>query len=251
MQNLSIKNQKSKIKNVHGFLLDFGGTIDTNGLHWAEVLWLAYTDAGVPVEKQIFREAYKHGERTLALQPVIKPDYNLYDVLKSKTAIQLHYLLNAGHLPASFDIQGASEQISRSCYDLVHRTVKEAVHVLNALPYPMVLVSNFYGNIRTVLEDLEIDKYFSDIVESAVVGVRKPDPEIFTLGVAALGVEAAYVAVVGDSYTKDIIPAKGAGCHTIWLKGKEWEETPDTDQADIIIHSFGELTSLFGKGLVK
>ena len=246
-----MKNQKSKIKNIKGLLLDFGGTIDTNGVHWAEVLWSAYADAGVPVEKPVFREAYKHGERTLALQPVIKPDDNLYDVLKSKTAIQLHYLLNAGHLPASFDIPEAIEQISRSCYDLVHKTVKEAVHVLDALPYPMVLVSNFYGNIRTVLEDLGIDKYFSDIVESAVVGVRKPDPEIFKLGVCALGVEAAHVAIVGDSYTKDIIPAKEAGCHTVWLKGKEWEETPDTGQADIIIHSFGELTNLFDKDLVK
>ena len=226
--NRIIKNQKSKIKNIKGFLLDFGGTIDTNGVHWAEVLWSAYADAGVPVEKPEFREAYKHGERTLALQPVIKPDDNLYDVLKSKTAIQLHYLLNAGHLPASFDIQGVSEQISRSCYDLVHKTVKEAVLVLNALPYPMVLVSNFYGNIRTVLEDLEIDKYFSDIVESAVVGVRKPDPEIFTLGVAALGVEAAHVAVVGDSYTKDIIPAKKAGTGTVICLAKERLPLTDT-----------------------
>ena len=247
MQNLSIKNKTSKIKNVRGFLLDFGGTIDTNGLHWAEVLWLAYTDAGVPVERQIFREAYKHGERTLALQPIIKPEYNFYDVLIAKTDIQLRYLAEAGHLPASFDIPEVSEQISIFCYDLVKNTVCKAVSVLDILSksYPIVLVSNFYGNIRTVLEDLELDKYFRNIVESAVVGVRKPDPEIFMLGVRALGFEADRIAVVGDSYSKDIIPAKQAGCQTVWLKGKEWEETADTGKADIIIYSFSELKELF------
>ncbi len=231
---------------IKGIIFDFGGTIDTNGIHWAEVLWSAYTDAGIPVEKSAFREAYKHGERTLALQPIIKPEYNFYDVLKVKTGIQFQYLTEAGYLPASFDIPTNREIIACSCYNLVRETVRKAVPVLEALSkaYPMVLVSNFYGNIHTVLEDLGVGKYFKDIVESAVVGVRKPDPAIFTLGVRSLGVDAANVVVVGDSYAKDIIPAKKAGCQTIWLKGKEWEETTDTGEADAIIFSFDELKNL-------
>ncbi len=38
--------------------------------------------------------------------------------------------------------------------------------------YPLVLVSNFYGNVETVLKDFGIDTYFKEIIESAVVGVR-------------------------------------------------------------------------------
>ncbi len=241
-----IKNQKSKIKNIQGILLDFGGTIDTNGIHWAEVLWDAYIDAGVPVGKDVFREAYKHGERTLALQPIIKPEYNFYDVLKAKIGIQLQFLVDTGHLPVSFDIPANSERISLFCYDLVRRTVAKAIPVLGMLSklFPIILVSNFYGNIHAVLKDLEIDQYFSDIIESAVVGVRKPDPAIFTLGVRALGFDAAKIVVVGDSYTKDIIPAKKAGCQTMWLKGKEWEETPDSSDADVIIESFESIIKI-------
>ena len=91
----------------------------------------------------------------------------------------------------------------------------------------MVCVSNFYGNVSAVLEDFDLLKYFNRIIESAVVGVRKPDPAIFALGVEALGLPAQNVLVIGDSYKKDILPALSLGCHVAWLKGKGW--TADED----------------------
>ncbi|MDE6263430.1 MAG: HAD family hydrolase, partial [Muribaculaceae bacterium] len=65
------------------------------------------------------------------------------------------------------------------------------------------------------------------IIESAVVGVRKPDPAIFRLGVEAFGLPAEEVLVVGDSLKKDILPAESIGCQTAWIKGKGW--TADED----------------------
>lgn len=50
---------------IKGILFDYGGTIDSNGMHWAEVIWKAYQAEEVPVSKETFREAYVHGERTL------------------------------------------------------------------------------------------------------------------------------------------------------------------------------------------
>ena len=47
----------------------------------------------------------------------------------------------------------------------------------------------FLENVETVLADFDLRKYFKSIVESAVVGVRKPDPRIFSLGVEALGLQ--------------------------------------------------------------
>jgi putative hydrolase of the HAD superfamily len=46
--------------------------------------------------------------------------------------------------------------------------------------------------------------------------------------------------VIGDTYSKDIAPAKAAGCTTIWLKGQEWETTAVHDAADHIIAGFEE-----------
>ena len=80
--------------------------------------------------------------------------------------------------------------------------------------YPLVLVSNFYGNIQTILDDFHLN-YFQSIIESAVVGIRKPDSRIFQLGVDALHMIPEEVLVVGDSFDKDILPATAIGCKTV------------------------------------
>ena len=99
----------------------------------------------------------------------------------------------------------------------------------------MVLVSNFYGNVEAVLSDFDLRRYFQAIIESAVVGVRKPDPRIFQLGVDALGLKPSQVLVIGDSLRKDILPARSIGCRTAWIKGKGWtaDEDAATDPAEI------------------
>ena len=74
------------------------------------------------------------------------------------------------------------------------------------------------------------------------MGIRKPDPRIFTLGVEALGFDPSEVVVVGDSIDKDIIPAHQAGCHTVWFKGEGWTSDPVDDSApDRIISNLTEL----------
>ena len=111
--------------------------------------------------------------------------------------------------------------------------------------YEMVLVSNFYGNIRTVLREFGLDVFFKDIVESAEVNIRKPDPRIYEIGVERLGLRPDDVVVVGDSFSKDVVPAKAIGCHAVWLKGKSWkQESVDETVPTRIIYSLKELLSL-------
>ena len=88
----------SKLTDVKGVIFDYGGTIDTNSRHWAEVLWSKYEEFQVPVDKASFREAYVHGERTLARVPLVKPEHNFHDVLRIKTDIQMKYLVEQGKL---------------------------------------------------------------------------------------------------------------------------------------------------------
>ena len=87
-----------------------------------------------------------------------------------------------GHL--STEVNPANE-IAEWCYAYAHQAINQARPILRQLAerYPMVLVSNFYGNIESVLHDFELDNLFGSIVESAVVGVRKPNPAIFQMGV--------------------------------------------------------------------
>ena len=129
-----------------------------------------------------------------------------------------------------------------SLYADVCRHTAHSRKVLQQLPQPKVLVSNFYGNIATVLREFGLGGLFLSVVESAVVGVRKPDPRIFTLGVEALGLHPGEVVVVGDSIDKDIVPARQAGCQTVWMRGEQWTDAPVNDSAaHRVINDLSEL----------
>jgi len=232
---------------IKGVILDYGGTIDTNGKHWAEVLWETYEDNRVPVAKDDFRNAYIYGERYLATNQVIEPSDTFKNLLEKKVDLQINWLIENGFLPADDNTYQYSRAVSTQCYDFAGTTVQKAKPVIQQLQtkYPVVLVSNFYGNIKSVLNDFGIVDYFKEIIESAVVGVRKPDPAIFSLGVKALGFSPEEVVVIGDSYSKDIIPAIEIGCKTIWLKGLSWEKDEKFCQLpDAVVSDFRELMSL-------
>ena len=217
-----------------GYIFDYGGTLDTGGQHWGKVLWHAYERQQVPVTEAQFREAYVHAERTLGKNPIIQPDFTFLRTLEEKVRIEMDYL-------------GLADYRNAVVADLYERTKAEtaqSVEVLRELKkqHPIVLVSNFYGNIAVVLREFGFEGLFDHIIESAVVGVRKPDPQIFTLGVEALGLRPEEVTVVGDSIDKDIIPAKKAGCQTVWFKGEGWTDDPvDESVPDRIITNLKEL----------
>lgn len=227
---------------IKGIIFDYGGTIDSRGVHWSEIIWDGYTSVGVPVDKDSFREAYVHAERELAKVRHILPEDNFYDVLFKKMNIELQYLADQGKIKAD-TVQLYAPDIARYCYDAAKQCIAEARPVLEELHnrYPMVLVSNFYGNVTAVLSDFDLLKYFNNIIESAVVGVRKPDPKIFAMGVEALGLKPEEVLVIGDSYKKDIVPAESLGCKTAWLKGKGWTAEEDAVTHPGIIKKLSEV----------
>lgn len=234
-----------KLTDIQGVIFDYGGTIDTNSRHWAEVLWEKYKELQVPVDKPVFREAYVHGERMLARQPLVKPEDNFYDVLRIKTRVQMDWLVENGILPCEKAVaENYASRIADACYAYVLEVLKRTRPVVKTLSehYKLVLVSNFYGNIQAVLKDFGLDGFFSRIVESSVVGVRKPDPAIYRLGVEAMGLPAGQVLVVGDSFSKDVVPAKKVGCKVAWLKGEGWgNEEIDDSLPDVVITDLPDL----------
>lgn len=226
------------MKGVKGYLFDYGGTLDTGGCHWGKVLWHCYQRVGVPIGEQLFRDAYVHAERTLGSQRVVMPDFTFRQTLQAKVRLQLAWL-------QEIDGERYAADIVREAYDVARQHVSHSREVLMQLreATPLVLVSNFYGNMETVLREFNLVGVFQHVVESAVVGIRKPDLRIFALGVTRLGLQAADVAVVGDSIDKDIVPAKQAGCKTVWLRGEQWTDEPvDEHIPDRVIDDLSELT---------
>lgn len=235
----------ANINHIKGIIFDYGGTIDSRGVHWSEIIWDGYCAAGVAVDKESFRECYVYAERELAKVRHILPHHNFYDLLLIKMRIELGYLAEQGKISAD-EVEAMALAVAEYCYNEARQCIEEARPVLEKLSekYPMVLVSNFYGNVESVLEDFDVRRYFGAIIESAVVGVRKPDPKIFALGVEALGMDAKDVLVVGDSYRKDIVPAESLGCQVLWIKGKGWTADEDAQQHPNIISSLKKVAEL-------
>lgn len=234
--------------NIKGIIFDYGGTIDSNGNHWSEIIWDGYKSASVQISKEQFREAYVYAERELAKAPYIKADDDFYDLLYIKMRIELEWLVSNGVIE-NIGLERLAREIASYCNEQARLSVEQAKVVVEMLSkrFPLVLVSNFYGNVEAVLEGFGIRDYFQNIVESAVVGVRKPDPAIFQLGVDALALRSDEVLVIGDSYKKDIVPARAIGCKVMWLKGKGWSVQEDEQEDSSIIESLTQVLKLLNK----
>ena len=231
---------------IKGIIFDYGGTLDSRGVHWSEVLWQGYLEAGVPIDKETFRNAYVEGERALARERIILPQDDYLTLLRKKVALEI------SHLPLTLDETITGHwvgDVSTYCDNAARACINEALPMLEQLHerYPMMLVSNFYGNIDEVLRSYGVRHLFKGIIESAVVGIRKPNPTLFKLGVDALELEPSEVLVVGDSLRKDIEPAEKLGCHVLWLKGKGWTEEEDRQTHPNTITRITEVMDWLGR----
>lgn len=242
---------------VRGIIFDYGGTLDTRGDHWSHILYQGWEKAGIYAALPTFRHCYVYAERELARTRHILPGDDFHTLLLKKARLELDELQRIlptvwNGIPLSspdgndveHKIQEAAQTIADYCDDYARTCVNEARPILQTLSerYPMMLVSNFYGNVDEVLRAYDLRRYFRGIIESAVVGVRKPNPAIFRLGVVAMGLEPEQVLVVGDSLRKDILPARSIGCHTAWIKGRGWTDEEDTATDAALIPNLSALT---------
>lgn len=208
------------LNQIDTVIFDYGGTLDTGGRHWSEVLAECYTKTGLSLTDEHFLEAYVSTERLLGRQPIIDKKDNFTQTLTKKVNMQLRYLQEHRciNLPVE-ELTDKSEQIVAMAMEEVETSIKMHKPILECLKkhYRLALVSNFYGNLNTVLEQFQLADYFTAIVESATFGVRKPDKQLYEWALRLLQVTPEKVVVIGDSVKNDMLPAQELGCRTIWF----------------------------------
>jgi len=88
---------------------------------------------------------------------------------------------------------------------------EEALEGLIQRGYRLAAVSNADGRVRGLLETAGLARLLEFVVDSAEVGLEKPDPRIFHAATDRLGLPPAVCAYVGDIYEIDVLGAEGAG----------------------------------------
>ncbi|MBQ2496413.1 MAG: HAD family hydrolase, partial [Prevotella sp.] len=157
-------------KDIKGLIFDFGGTIDTAGCHWGKFLWHAYQRQGVPITEEDFRTAYVYGERFLGNNVIIQPNFTLRKTLEVKLRIEMEQLcIHDVWCADGEEFKEKHQAVLNEVYEQVRKIISHSKEVLEQLrkKYPMVLVTNFYGNMNQVLQEFELNHLFDQVIESS------------------------------------------------------------------------------------
>jgi putative hydrolase of the HAD superfamily len=215
-------------------LFDFGGTLDGT-LPWKERMFRLCRAEGVMVTPEQFDPLF----------------YGADDGLVRAIPDTLSLAETVGRLAAGLGAAlGLSDRlggrIARRFVADTAASVQDNLSLLSELArhYHLGLVSNFYGNLPRVCDDLGLRPLFAVIVDSAEVGWTKPDPRIFTHALQKLGLHSGQATFVGDSLARDMAGARGIGMAHIWLAGEAAAQPRPCCPEDRTIRSLGELRGL-------
>lgn len=80
------------------------------------------------------------------------------------------------------------------------------------------------SNGNADLDQIGLAPYFERSVAARMVGAMKPDPLIFHKSIEGTGLSAAEVIYVGDDPLLDVVGARHAGMHPVWIDrvGEPW-----------------------------
>src|SRR5205085_1470323 len=148
--------------------------LDGPASHWLPRFFQLYRDNGVALTADRFRAAFGHATRCGYGDAAVAA-FDLEALVEFHVARQLEYLgVASGGIAAP--VVDAFVRASRAAL-ADSRTVLGALHGRVRLG----VVSNFYGNVERILEEAGLASLLDAIVDSARVGVSKPDPAIFAL----------------------------------------------------------------------
>lgn len=118
--------------------------------------------------------------------------------------------------------EALTERVTIAFVDDAMATAHQNIALLTRLAqrFRLGVVSNFYGNLVAVCDDVGVRPFFGVIVDSVWAGCTKPDPRIFRRALEGLRVSPAEATFVGDSLARDMVGARAAGMAHVWLAGE-------------------------------
>jgi putative hydrolase of the HAD superfamily len=229
---------------IRAILFDMGGTLDGDGLHWLDRFVTLYAEAGVRLPRETVRSAFDEAERRAAVDEPIRTS-RLDAMIDRHVGWQLAHLADVlGGIRPSPDLEALSRRLVEGFVGPVRSAAAQNARLLadlSARGLQLGVVSNGCGNVDVLCEELGYAPFLSVIVDSRRAGLYKPDPAIFIYAAAKLGVRASNVLMVGDSFDRDIRPAKSVGMMTAWLEGPARRACADPSLVDLRLYALAEL----------
>lgn len=199
---------------VRGVLLDAGNTlVFPDPARIREVL----SAHGADASPELFREAEREarlalslavGERATGHEDQFWHDY--FTTIFRRSGVGDEGLDAVGHALRSLH---ATDHL----WTHVPEGTDAALRALLAAGYRVGVVSNADGRVEALLEERGLTPLVEFVLDSHVVGVSKPDPRIFRMGVERLGLAPEEVLYVGDLYAVDVLGARAAGLRAVLL----------------------------------
>jgi putative hydrolase of the HAD superfamily len=192
-------------------LFDFGGTLDADGEPAVAQFLRGYRAAGGHHTRADFEENFRESDRQLAADPAIRTA-GFRHTVDAQSRVLAALVADSERVDPT--------TIAGTVCDAVVAIAKRNARILATLRARGIrtaVISNFTGNLELCLAELGLASVLDVTVDSAIVGIRKPDPEIFTLALDRLGVAPANALMVGDNPFADVRPAAALGISTCWL----------------------------------
>jgi len=193
-------------------LFDFGGTLDSDGGHWLDRFYALYAQFIPNLSQDEIKRVFYHADRVCCADPSVNR-MGLRALMTYHIQIQFQAL-------ALQDRTRVETVADCFCME-TERCMRRNTVILSRLQrrYKLGIISNFYGNVSIICREAGIETLCDVILDSVRVGFDKPQPQIFYLALDTLNLPPEQVIFVGDSFVKDILPAKKIGMRTVWLKG--------------------------------
>jgi HAD superfamily hydrolase (TIGR01509 family) len=220
---------------IRAILFDMGGTLDSDGVHWLERFVALYRSFGVDLPRETLRGAFDEAERQSAHdEAIMSADFGT--MIDTYVKWQLAHLGLANDALKQHLVTGFSAPVRKAVAEN-----KRLLADLAARGFELGVVSNGCGNVEALCVDFGYAPYLAVIVDSRRVGICKPDPAIFSYAAKQLGRKPGTILMVGDSFERDVVPAKNIGMKTAWLEGAEPRECLDPSVVDIRLRTLAEL----------
>ncbi len=194
---------------LRAILFDYGGTLDGDAQHWFDHFVRLYAEAGSVLTAAEIKPAFYAADAALPHDPDVRR-FGLERMVRTHVDLQLRHL-------GSDDRRLARALVDRFVAD-THAAWDRNRPLLTRLGrrFQLGVVSNSYGNLPALLAEAQLAE-FAVVLDSALVGLAKPDPALYRLALDRLALPGSAVLHVGDSWERDVVAAHAAGLRTAWL----------------------------------